>query len=411
MIIIKKKTDCCGCLACVQTCPKDCIEVITDEQGFQYPKVNKSICIDCGACEKACPIINADNHTALGADTLSYACYNKNDEVRINSSSGGFFSLIAEFVIKKHGVVFGAKFDDDYHVVHAYTETLEGIAEFRRSKYVQSHIGVSFKQVHSFLKDGRIVLFTGTPCQIAGLRQFIRYEYENLICLDVVCHGVPSPAIWDKYLKEKKNALAFENHVDSPEKIEITKISFRDKSKSWRKFSLSLSYKILDRDGSAIKEKSFVEYIWENDYMLCFLKDFINRPSCFECKFRNGRAHSDITMADFWSVERIINDKNYAGEKGTSLLFVHTQKAIGLFEQLDMERRPVKFMEAKWGNPAIYRDWKKPIWHDAFLKALKNKGIKNVYNKYEPLERKTDAVVDLVKKILYILIRLWRKLV
>ena len=127
MIRITRKKDCCGCLSCVQACPKNCIKTITDEQGFQYPKVNESICVDCGACEKVCPIINADNHTTLGKDTLSYACYNTNDEVRKNSSSGGFFTLIAEYVIRNHGVVFGAKFDKDCRVVHSYTDTIEGI--------------------------------------------------------------------------------------------------------------------------------------------------------------------------------------------------------------------------------------------------------------------------------------------
>lgn len=411
MIDIKRKKDCCGCFACVQICPKNCIEFISDEQGFLYPKVNKDLCVDCGACEKVCPIINADNHTVLGADTLTFACYNKNDEVRRNSSSGGFFTLIAEYVINKKGVVFGAKFDSAYHVVHSYTETIEGLEEFKRSKYVQSYIAESYKQVRSFLKDDRMVLFTGTPCQIAGLKQFLKREYDNLICLDMVCHGVPSPAIWDKYLNEKKEALAIENNVDSPDKIEITRISFREKKLGWRKFSLSISYKIQGEEGSVAEEKTSSEYIWENDYMLCFLKDFINRPSCFECKFRNGRSHSDITMADFWCVERVIGDENYAGDKGTSLLFVHKKKNAELLRILDMECQPVEYMQAKKGNPAIYRDWKKPVWHDSFFKALRTRDIKTVLSKFEPLEERTETVISFIKKIIYIPIRICRKLV
>lgn len=409
MIRITRKEDCCGCLSCVQACPQNCIKTITDEQGFQYPKVNESICVDCGACEKVCPIINADNHTTLGKDTLSYACYNTNDEVRKNSSSGGFFTLIAEYVIRKQGVVFGAKFDKDLRVVHSYTETIEGIEDFRRSKYVQSYIGESYKHVRSFLKDDRLVLFTGTPCQIAGLKQFLRREYDNLICLDVVCHGVPSPAIWDKYLKEKKTALSIENHVDSPDKIEITRISFRDKTNGWRKYSLAIYYKIKDLNYDT-DEKSFVEYIWDNDYMLCFLKDFINRPSCFECKFRNGRSHSDITMADFWGVERILTDENYAGEKGTSLLLINNPKAKNVLEQLDMERLPVDFIQARNGNPAIYRNLAKPFFHDACLNALDKRDLHSAYLKYSVWEERFSDVSMFLKRVNSRIKRIWQKL-
>ena len=411
MIKLNRKEDCCGCLACVQTCPKNCIELIIDEQGFLYPKVNKSLCVDCGACEKACPIINADNHTVLGADTLSFACYNKNDEVRRNSSSGGFFTLIAEYVINKQGVVFGAKFDSAYHVVHSYTETIEGLEAFRRSKYVQSYIGESYKQVRSFLKDGRIVLFTGTPCQIAGLKQYLKREYDNLICLDMVCHGVPSPAIWDKYLNEKKAALAIENNVDSPDKIEITRISFRDKIISWRKYSLSISYKIKGEEGSAAEEKTSSEYIWENDYMLCFLKDFINRPSCFECKFRNGRSHSDITMADFWDVEKVLNEYEYICDKGTSMILVLSEKGDKILNRLRIETKNVPYNIAKLGNPALYRSWDKPTFHDAFLKSLRKDDIQSVLFKYDPLERKVVHVNRYLKKIKQKTIRIWQRLV
>lgn len=411
MIKLKKKKDCCGCLSCAEACPKNCIETITDGQGFLYPKVNESLCIDCGACENACPIINADNQTELGAETLSYACYNRNDEIRRNSSSGGFFTLIAEYVINNNGVVFGAKFNDEWKVIHSYTETIEGLEQFRRSKYVQSYIGESFKQVRSFLNGGRLVLFSGTPCQIAGLRVFLKRSYENLICLDFICHGVPSPAVWEKYLKEKRIEFARKNNVKSPENIDIVKISFRDKINGWRKFSLSISYTINKGEKHYPEKRTFVEYIWENDYMLCFLKDFINRPSCFDCKFRNGRSHSDVTMGDFWCVERIIDEDNYAGEKGTSLLFIHNQKMVEIINSLDMESQAVEFERAIFGNPAVKLNWKKPIWHDVFLKSLKRRRIKTVYNVFEPLELKSSLAINRIKNFFYIPMRIWRKLV
>lgn len=410
MINITRKEDCCGCLSCVQACSKDCIEAKADKHGFIYPVVNHEICVECGACEKACPIIHADHQTTLGSDTPAYACYNRNEEIRRDSSSGGFFTLIAEYVINHKGAVFGAKFDKEWKVFHSYTETIEGIDDFRRSKYVQSYIGESYKQVRSFLKDGRLVLFTGTPCQIAGLRSFLKKEYENLICLDFICHGVPSPAVWDKYLNEKRIEIARENSINGSENIVVTQISFRDKSNGWRKFSLSISYCVLGKEGLSSEQKTSVEYIWENDYMLCFLKDFINRPSCFECKFRNGRSHSDITMADFWSVERWINDDNFSGDKGTSLLLLHTPKASTLVENLDMERQPVEYDKAQKGNPAIYRDWERPTWHDVFLNALTKKDIKSVYEKYAPLEEKTIPLIHFFKRVKSKLKRLWQKL-
>jgi len=411
MISITRKEDCCGCLSCVQACPKNCIEAKADKHGFLYPVVNHKICVECGACEKVCPIIHADIHTALGSETSAYACYNRNEYVRRDSSSGGFFTLIAEYVINHKGVVFGAKFDKNWKVFHSYTETIEGIDDFRRSKYVQSYIGESYKQVRSFLKDGRLVLFTGTPCQIAGLRSFLKRDYENLICLDFICHGVPSPDVWDKYLNEKRVKFARENSADGPENIIITQISFRDKSNGWRKFSLSITYSIIGKDIPNVENKTSVEYIWENDYMLCFLKDFINRPSCFECKFRNGRSHSDITMADFWGIQRLTDDLNYAGEKGTSLVLVHQKKGLDIVNQMDMERMPVEFERAKIGNPAIYRDWKRPLLHDLFMESLKKNDIRTAYQKYNPIEERKESLLSFLNSLINIPIRIWRKLV
>jgi len=199
MIQIKDKSVCCGCSACVQICPKQCISLKEDKEGFLYPTVNHAFCVECGKCEKVCPELHPfEVHEPLKV----YAAKHQDDAVRKVSSSGGIFTLLADMVIDEGGVVFGACFDSDWSVVHDFTETHEGLQAFRGSKYLQSRIGNTYRQAEVFLKAGRKVLFTGTPCQIAGLKKYLHKDYENLLAVDFVCHGVPSPLVWKKYLEE-----------------------------------------------------------------------------------------------------------------------------------------------------------------------------------------------------------------
>lgn len=205
MIEIKDKKDCCGCRACVQICPKDCISFLMDEEGFSYPKVNESDCIDCHLCEKVCPIKN-ENPQIEPKEVIG--AYNLNEDERSLSSSGGMFILLAKKTIAENGVVFGAVFDEEWNVKHTYTETKEGIFAMLQSKYVQSNIGDSYINVRSFLKQGRKVLFCGTPCQVLGLKRFLRKDYANLLTVDFLCHGVPSPGVWKKYVERELKPLA-----------------------------------------------------------------------------------------------------------------------------------------------------------------------------------------------------------
>lgn len=218
MIQITDKQNCCGCEACVQRCPKQCITMQSDHEGFLYPKVNEEICIHCGLCEKVCPIINTatekEPFKILGAKA-------NDDEIVKKSSSGGFFSLIAEKVLSQNGVIFGAKFDKNWNVVHDYTDNINELDVFRRSKYVQSRIGNTYQKAEDFLKAGRLVLFTGTPCQIKGLKLFLRKDYENLLTVDFVCHGVPSPAVWNMYLDAYIKKLAYKDQISSKLTSEI----------------------------------------------------------------------------------------------------------------------------------------------------------------------------------------------
>lgn len=233
MIKTNDKKDCCGCSACVQRCPKQCISLYEDEEGFLYPRVDKTVCIDCGLCEKVCPVLNqSEGHEPIAV----YAAKNPNEEIRMQSSSGGIFTMLAERIIDEGGVVFGACWDKDWNVVHDYAESKEDIAKFRGSKYVQSNIGETFKQTETFLIEGRKVLFSGTPCQIAGLKHFLLKDYDNLLTIEIICHSVPSPGVWKKYLTEELNSNGLTIG-------DIQQINFRDKSTGWETYSFLLHTK------------------------------------------------------------------------------------------------------------------------------------------------------------------------
>lgn len=211
MIKITDKSRCCGCESCRSVCPKKCISMKADKEGFLYPEVDLSQCVDCKLCEKVCPVLHP---ALLDRKPKVFAGINNDIKIRLQSSSGGIFTLLAEQILHKGGIVFGACFDEHWNVVHSYTDTIEGLEHFRGSKYVQSYVGDSFVQVKKFLDEGREVLFSGTPCQIAGLKNFLRKPYHNLLTVDVVCHGVPSPKVWQSYLYESGcNAYHSKNEI------------------------------------------------------------------------------------------------------------------------------------------------------------------------------------------------------
>lgn len=323
MINITKKSNCCGCSACVQRCPKKCIIMKEDEEGFLYPLVDSSKCINCNLCEKVCPLINNPEKVR---PIKVLAVKNCNEEERMASSSGGIFIALAKKVIEKGGVVFGAAFDKNWEVVHVYSETIEGVIPMMGSKYVQSRIGDSYYEAENFLKSGRIVLFTGTPCQITGLHNFLHKEYSNLLSVDCLCHGVPSPGIWSRYLNEELNLIHYkfdrEGTIESSSfKSMISNINFRNKSvRGWRKFSFVI------QSISKSKENSFLlsEFHKDNTFMKGFLSNVYLRPCCHKCKCKNGVSHSDLTLADFWGIDLI--SPEFYDDKGVSLVLVNSEK-------------------------------------------------------------------------------------
>ena len=350
MIEIKHKQDCCGCSACVQKCPKQCILMIEDEEGFLYPKVDLSNCIDCHLCEKVCPIIYKD---VPGDVVACYAAINPDKEVRKVSSSGGVFTMLAEQTIKESGVVVGASFDEQWRVCHSSAETLEGRAAFRGSKYVQSNIGNTYKETLHFLNSGRKVLFSGAPCQIAGLKHYLGKEYENLLTVDFICHGVPSPGVFRSYLEEELNNYAAprsrkkkiissssNHHVPEgdiliPQGITITDIRFRDKKEGWKKYSFTL-HLVEEGSGDGKKNTVILSTIASNNiFMKGFFSDLYLRPSCYNCPSKSLSSGSDITIADYWRIERIHPELD--DDMGVSAVIVKTEKGVNMSSSFSKE--------------------------------------------------------------------------
>lgn len=336
MINIKSKEDCCGCSACAQRCPKQCISMIEDEEGFLYPKVDTANCIDCHLCEKVCPVINQDEpHTPQNV----YAAKNLNETIRMNSSSGGIFTILAEQIINSEGVVFGACWDDEWNIKHDYAECIDDLAKFRSSKYLQSVIGDTYIKAEQFLKAGRKVMFTGTPCQIAGLKHFLRKEYDNLLAVEVICHSVPSPGVWQRYLTTRLHTLKWN-------KSGIRNISFRDKKTGWKTYSFVIEKK----DGN-----SFTELSNKNAFMRGFLADLYTRPSCHACPAKQLRSGSDITLGDFWSIESLMPEID--DDKGVSAIIVNSDKGKQVLHNINVELYEVSYNELTTRNPALVKSF------------------------------------------------------
>lgn len=359
MIRLKQNSDCCGCEACVQGCLVRCISMKSDVEGFLYPQVDRTVCIDCGVCEKICPVLNQGKSRI---PLKVYAAKNRNEMIRMESSSGGIFTALAEGVLDEGGVVFGAKFNKEWEVVHDYTETKEGLAAFRGSKYVQSRIGRTFEEAENFLKMGRKVLFSGTPCQIAGLKLFLRTEYDNLLTADLACHGVPSPRIWKDYLESMTyGAEAF-----------IESISFRNKCSGWKNFHFTLIFSFIPGKGGE-NMVSFSESFKRNVFMKGFLANLYLRPSCHACPSRCFKGGSDLTMADYWGIGRY--DEAFDDDRGISLVLVNSPAGAELCAKLKIEKKATSYRQAVEGNEILERNVEMPRQRDEFWTCFSNYGI------------------------------------
>lgn len=359
MINIDDKTKCCGCYACFNICPKQAIEMKEDEKGFKYPTIHKEKCINCGLCEKVCPITNKTKTENM---PKAYACYNKNEKIRLESSSGGIFTLIAEYILDNNGIIYGAAFNDNWDVEHIRIDNKDDLSKLRTSKYVQSNINNTYKLAKKDLDDGRKVLFTGTPCQVNGLYSFLNKEYSNLYTQDIICHGVPSPKVWKKYLDFRKKK-------DSASPM---RINFRQKDEGWNLYALLLQY-----NNNAYKTN-------HNDdlFMQAFLRDACLRDSCYDCSFKEKNRKTDITLADFWGINNVVPEIN--DDKGTSLVIVNTEKGQDLINNIkdNMVYKEVDFEQSIQYNKAMYQSATKPQLREEFFDNLDKLEFDELVEKY-----------------------------
>ena len=365
--MLEDSRKCCGCSACVQICPKGCISLENNREGFSCPQIDINSCVDCGLCENVCPALSGDLETRAPE---TYAFMHDNEEIRNASSSGGMFTLLAETVINMGGVVFGARFDKEWQVEFAYAETLQDLALFRGSKYVQARVGDAYITAETFLKQGRFVLFSGSPCQIMGLKLFLKKEYDNLLAVDFVCHGVPSPLVWRRYLEADiaRKGDAGKNSVLASSKVSpvITGVNFRDKSTGWKKFSFVLKFS----EATAAGEQNTVLSSTFNDnvYMRAFLSNLSLRPSCYSCPAKGGRSGADITIGDFWGIEKLYPELD--DDKGTSLVLVNSIRGKKYVTDVADRLYEVNLQESIKDNSAYRYSVPRPVNRDYFFRSI-----------------------------------------
>lgn len=308
---------CTGCTTCASTCPKQCIQMIADDEGFLRPAVDEMKCVKCGACQRACPILHP---VACDNKTVAYAAIHKDESIRMESTSGGVFSLLCQWIFDRGGFVFGAAYANDFSVEHRCVRSMDELTILRTAKYAQSRIGNSFQDVKQYLNDGKWVLFSGTPCQVGGLRAFLGKEYERLVLVDLVCHGVPSPAVWSQYIdyRSKMDALG-----TAP-----TTINLRSKETGWPGYSVNFGYE----SGAHYSVKRS-----KDPFMRCFVGNLCLRPSCYDCQFKGISRASDFTLGDYWGVWSQLPD--YNDGKGTSIVLIHSEKGRKIWPELGRQMR------------------------------------------------------------------------
>ena len=324
MKILEEKRQCTGCTACYSICPTKSITMEEDKEGFKYPKINEKTCIKCGACKKICPILNKINNNKRFSNPTIIAAWSKNEKTRLDSTSGGIFSEIANVIYGEKGYVVGAVYNKEWLVEHYVSNQKQDLEKIRSSKYLQSNINNVYQKIQEKLKKGNKVLMCGTPCQISGLYHYLQKEYDNLFTCDFICRGVNSPKIFKGYI----------NSLEKKYKSKVKKIKFKNKTYGWHNFSTRIDFE---------NGKKYIQSRYIDSYMIGYLEysAFI-RPSCYDCNFKELPRVADITLADFWGIEEI--DPLLDNDTGTSLVLLNSEKGKKLFEKL---KNTIQYTEIK----------------------------------------------------------------
>lgn len=360
LLPFNKKEDCCGCTACKNICPTQALVMKADVEGFLYPDINQKLCINCGLCKEVCAFQNGYDSSANLPMPDAYAVKHKDADVRMDSRSGGMFTAISDYFLENGGVVYGAGFKDSFVVCHKRATQKIERDEFRGSKYVQSDLNDIFLHIKTDLQDDMQVLFSGTPCQTAALNMYLLKSGVNkdrLFLCDLICHGTPSPKVWRDYLL----------YMEKLKKGKITKVDFRNK----RTFGWSTHIETITING---KEYS-------NDiYTTLFYSHYVLRPACFNCKYTNMKRPSDLTLGDFWGIDKIAADFN--DNKGVSLVFVNTEKGRTIFESVKDKLEYINCTGKQFGHKNLREPHKVPIGRGKFWIDYQKYGFGYIAKKY-----------------------------
>lgn len=402
MIKIQNKENCTGCSACEASCPKHCITMEEDSEGFLYPVVNKNQCINCNICEKVCPMDKKNKifsawttnkdvviHDAIVNTRIlpkTYVGFINENNVRQQSTSGGIFTALANYVLKQQGAVFGVIIDEKKRIVHIMAETEEELSKIRQSKYVQSFQEGIYLQVKNELEKKRVILYTGTPCQVVGLKKFLGKEYTNLITLDIFCHGVGSPLYWEKYV----------SYMEKKYHASIDKVKFREKTYGYNSATMAVYFK----NGKSSHKGHDDDLYWSP-----FSKNYIFRPSCYSCAFKQINHISDFSIGDFWKVSNL--PKEYEKANGCSLLLCHSEKANKIINKLNdvLKYMPYDLEEALIINGGhqpsmLIANPQCPPKRNSFFKDMKVLNPRQLNKKYLPLSMKA-KLKCIIKPVFY----------
>lgn len=389
MFIEENKNKCYGCSACEAICPKQCIMMIKNNEGFEYPKINYSTCVNCKKCESVCSI--RLNNFNGNINQSGYAAYTKNDEDRKNSSSGGIFATIAKVILQENGVVFGAAYDDKFLVHHIKIDDVNKLHLIMGSKYVQSKIDYKiYSEIKQLLNKGIKVLFSGTPCQISGIRSYLNKDYDNLYTIDIICHGVPSKIVWEKYLQ----------NLQMKNKGNIKEVSFRNKYFGWNLYSMKIDF----NNGCSYKKIAI-----KDKYMQLFLNNIILRKSCYDCKYKSRNRCSDLSLGDFWGAYRHIPKLD--DDKGLSIILVNNDKGRTLFKKIknDIISKSVNPIDILPDSFESMRSISIPQNRNKFFNELDNNELDFLFEKYISKDIKVTIKKE-IKIILKVIRHFYKKI-